>query len=277
MDFFHELFHYRFLTHAFLACILSGVVCGVAGTYVVCRRLVFLSGGITHASFGGIGIAYYLGLSPIGGAMVFALFSALGIEAFSARQRMREDSAIGIVWAVGMAVGITFICLTPGYAPNLMSFLFGSILTVTRADLWALAALALFILTLFSVWMRSIMYVAFDSEYARSQGIPARFISSLMAVVVAATIVLTIRVAGVVLLISLLTLPPVIVNALTQSYRRITWYAVAVAAGGNLAGLWLSYRFDIPVGAMTIFVLAFALIAVKLVPLYRRHKNGCVA
>jgi len=274
MDFFHEIFQYRFLTHALVACILSGVACGVAGTYVVSRRLVFLSGGITHASFGGIGIAYYFGLNPIGGAMVFALLSALGIEIVSTRQRIREDSAIGIVWAVGMAIGIAFISLTPGYAPNLMSFLFGTILTVTRTDLWALGALTFFILLLFTVWMRPILYVAFDSEYARSQGLPVRFISCLMAVVVAATIVLSIRVAGIVLLISLLTLPPVIVNALTRSYRRIMWYSVAVAAGGNLAGLWLSYCFDIPAGATTIFVLAFALIAVKLVPLCRRKNTG---
>lgn len=124
MDFFYELFQYRFLTHATLACLLCGLACGMVGTYVVCRRLVFLSGGITHSSFGGIGIAYYFGLNPIAGAFCFAVLSAFGIEAFTAGKRIREDSAIGLIWSLGMAVGIIFVYLTPGYAPNLMSFLF---------------------------------------------------------------------------------------------------------------------------------------------------------
>ena len=135
MDFIHEIIQYKFLTNALFASLLSGIACGIIGTYVVCRRLVFLSGGITHSSFGGIGIAYYMGWNPILGALVFAVLSALGIETASDRGRMREDSAIGIVWSVGMAIGIIFIYLTPGYAPNLMSFLFGNILTVTGGDI----------------------------------------------------------------------------------------------------------------------------------------------
>ena len=160
MDFFYELFQYRFLTHATLACLLCGLACGMVGTYVVCRRLVFLSGGITHSSFGGIGIAYYFGLNPIAGAFCFAVLSAFGIEAFTAGKRIREDSAIGLIWSLGMAVGIIFVYLTPGYAPNLMSFLFGNILSVTSSDLIWMGIVDLAIVIVFAVWYRPILYVA---------------------------------------------------------------------------------------------------------------------
>lgn len=271
MDFFADILQYKFLSNALAASLLAGLVCGIIGTYVVCRRLVFMSGGITHSSFGGIGMAYYLGYNPILGALVFAVLSALGIEWAASRGKMREDSAIGIVWSVGMAVGIIFIYLTPGYAPNLMSFMFGSILTVTTADIIALSILAVVILAVFGLWIRQIMYVAFDREFARSQGIPVRLVSYAMAVLVALTIVLSIRMVGIVLLISLLTMPPVIVNSFTNSYFKITAWSAVVAIAGNLAGLTLSYRFDIPAGAATIIVLAVTLIVVKLLPLLRKR------
>lgn len=264
MDFLTDIFQYRFLAYGLAACLLSGVVCGIVGTYVVSRRTVFLSGGITHASFGGIGIAYYLGLNPILGAAAFAVLSALGVEWASERGRTREDSAIGIVWSVGMAVGIIFIYLTPGYAPNLMSFLFGNILTVTTRDLAALGALAVAVVLIFSLMCRQIVYVAFDRGFARSQGIPVRAVSYFMAVLVALTIVLSIRTVGIVLLISLLTIPAVIANSLTKSYGRITLLASLFAVAGNFAGLWLSYVLNIPAGAAAVFTLAGVLVAVRL-------------
>ncbi len=274
MDFLQEIVQYRFLSNALIACLLSGVVCGIMGTYIVCRRLVFLSGGITHSSFGGIGIAYYLGMNPIVGALVFAVLSAIGIEWASDRGRIREDSAIGIVWSVGMAIGVIFIYLTPGYAPNLMSFLFGNILTVTQTDIIALAALCVIVVLLFLRMWRPIMYVAFDRNFARSQGVHTRVISYLMSVLAALTIVLSIRTVGIVLLISLLTIPAVIVNSLTRSYTKITIGAAFVAMAGNLAGVWLSYKLDIPAGAATIFVLTVALILVKLLPLLDKKRKA---
>jgi len=138
LHFFSDIFQYQFILNAFLAALLVSIAAGIVGSYIVARRLVFLSGGITHASFGGIGIAYYLGLNPILGAAIFAVITAFGIESLSSRYKVREDSAIGIMWSVGMAIGIFFVFLTPGYAPNLMSFLFGSILTVTKQDVYLL-------------------------------------------------------------------------------------------------------------------------------------------
>ena len=156
MEFFNDLVRYSYLNHAFWACILSGITCGIIGTYVVCRRLVFLSGGITHSSFGGLGIAFYLGINPILGAMVFAVLSALGIEWANDRGRIREDSAIGIIWSVGMAIGVLFMSLRPGYTSgDLSNFLFGSIVTVTRTDVQALAVLTLVVIVGTLLWLRS--------------------------------------------------------------------------------------------------------------------------
>lgn len=271
MEFFSDLMQYGYLSNALAACILSGITCGIIGTYVVCRRLVFLSGGITHSSFGGLGIAFYLGVDPIAGAMLFAVLSALGIEWATDRGRIREDSAIGIIWSVGMAVGAFFMSLRPGYTSgDLSAYLFGSIVTVTQGDVTALGALTLFILAGTLFWLRPVMFVAFDREFARSRGIHTQVISYLMAALIAVTIVLSIRIMGIVLLISLLTMPVVAVNILTRSYRTIVWGAPLVAAASNVAGLAVSYNFDVPPGAAIIFTLALTIVAVKLLTLRKK-------
>ncbi len=271
MGFFNDLLQYGYLSNALAACILSGITCGLAGTYVVCRRMVFLAGGITHASFGGLGIAFYLGADPIAGAMLFAVFSALGIEWAGSRGRIREDSAVGIIWSVGMAVGALFMSLRPGYTSgDLSAYLFGSIITVTRSDVVGLAVLTLLLLVGAALWLRPVMYVAFDKEFARSRGIRTQAIAYCMAAVVAVTIVLAIRVMGIVLLISLLTLPVAIVNTLSRSYRTLALAAPMTAVAGNVAGLVASYYLEVPPGAAIIFTLTFALVIVKLLTLRRR-------
>lgn len=274
MEFIEHIIEYRFLSNALIAALLSGIACGIVGTYIVCRRLVFLSGGITHSSFGGIGIAYYMGMNPILGAMVFAVLSAVGVEAASQRVDVREDSAIGIVWSVGMALGIIFIYLTPGYAPNLMSFLFGNILTVTTLDIIILAVLDVVILFLFTVMINPIMFIAFDRDFSRSQGVRTKLISYMMSVIIALTIVFSIRVVGIVLLISLLTIPTVIVNSLTRNFRRIVLWAAIVAIAGNIAGLYFSYKLNIPASAATIFALTITLILIKLLPLWVKKEKA---
>ena len=288
MEFFNDLVRYSYLNHAFWACILSGITCGIIGTYVVCRR-VFLSGGITHSSFGGLGIAFYLGINPILGAMVFAVLSALGIEWANDRGRIREDSAIGIIWSVGMAIGVLFMSLRPGYTSgDLSNFLFGSIVTVTRTDVQALAVLTLVVIVGTLLWLRPVMYVAFDRDFARSQGIPTRLISYTMSALIAVTIVLSIRIMGIVLLISLLTIPVTIVNTFTKSFRTLApaafdnfivgnsnrfANAAAVAVAGNLAGLALSYNFEVSPGAAIIFTLTVTLILVKLLTLLVKKRR----
>lgn len=262
-----NILSYDFLTNALVACILSGVTCGIVGSYVVARRMVFLSGGITHASFGGLGIALYAGINPIVGALGFATLSSLGIEFASRKGRIREDSAIGIIWAVGMAIGAVFMSLRPGYATDLTSYLFGNILLVDRVDIVWLALLTLFIVVGAMVWLRKIMFVTFDESYARSQGVRAQKVAYTMAIIVAVTIVLSIKVMGIILLLSLLTMPTVIANTFTKDYRRIALYSALVAVVGNVAGFILSYEYDLPTGSCIIFILTILLIVVKLLTL----------
>ena len=265
MEFLTDIFRYGYLSNALLACVLSGILCGIAGTYVVCRRMVFLSGGITHASFGGLGIAFYLGVNPILGALLFAVTSSVGIEWASNNGRIREDSAIGIIWGFGMAVGALFMSLRAGYTSgDLSSYMFGSIITVTSADTLALALLTGIAVIGTALWWRPVMYVAFDREYARSQGVRTKTISYAMSVLLAVIIVLSIRIMGIVLLISLLTMPVVIVNTFSKSYGAITVGSAIAAATASLAGVVVSYYLEVPSGAAIIFILTLTLVAVKL-------------
>ena len=268
MDFFYDIFRYEYLMNALLAAVFAGITCGIVGTYVVARRMVFLCGGVTHASFGGLGIAVYMWANPIAGAMVFAVLSALGIEWAGDRGRIREDSAIGIIWSVGMAVGALFMSLTPGYTSgDLSSYMFGSIVTVTTRDVATLGVLTLFCIVGAVLLWRPVMYLAFDRDFAASQGIATRAASYIMAVIVALTIVLSIRVMGIVLLLSLFTIPAVTANAMTKSYAAITRWAAVLAVAGAVVGLFISYNLEVPPGASIIFTLTIALIVVKLLTL----------
>lgn len=270
MEFFADLIHYGYLTNAFLAAILSGITCSLIGTYIVSRRLVFLAGGVTHASFGGLGLALYLGANPLHGALLFALAASLGIEWAGERGRIREDSAIGIIWSIGMALGALFLHLTPGYSSgDLSAYLFGSIVTVTDGEVRALMLLTALLVIGALLWLRPVMYVAFDRSFARTRGIAVEWISYLMAALMAVTIVLAIRMMGIVLLISLITMPVVIANTLCRSFRKIALTAPFIGVAGNLIGLILSYTYEIPPGTSIIFTLTIGLIAVKLLTLCR--------
>lgn len=264
MNFIHDIIQYGYLSNALAACILSGILCGIAGTYVVCRRMVFLSGGITHASFGGLGIAFYLGTNPILGAMLFAVASSLGIEWASSKGKIREDSAIGIMWGFGMAVGALFMSLRPGYTSgDLSSYLFGSIITVTDSDVIALGILTVAIVLGTILWLRPVMYVAFDREFASSQGVHTKIVSYAMAAILAVTIVMSIRIMGIVLLISLLTMPVAIVNLFSKSYAKITLWSAITASVSSVAGVVASYYLEVPSGAAIIFILTITLIIAK--------------
>ena len=257
-----SIFRYQFLLHALMAAVLASISCGIVGTYIVARRKVFISGGITHASFGGIGIGYYLGINPVLGAAVFSMLSALGIEYISKKTDVREDSAIGILWSLGMAIGIIFIFITPGYAPNLMMFLFGSILTVTWLDIYLMMGLCLLIVAFFLAYYRLILYISFDEDYARAHRAPVNFINYLLMSMIALTIVLHIRVVGIILVISFLTIPQSTANLYSRNFRTIIFLSILIGLVGSVAGLIMSYSLDIPSGAsiifafVTIFVLA---------------------
>jgi zinc transport system permease protein len=264
MDFLH-LLSYSFIQHAVLAALLMSVSCGIIGTYIVSRRMVFISGGITHTSFGGIGIGYYLGLPPLAGAAVFAVLAALTTENLTRRKVLRNDSVIAILWSLGMAIGIIFVYLTPGYAPNLMSYLFGSIITVSTTDLWFMLALALTVTVLFILLYRPILYVAFDEQFARTRGIPVMFINYLLIVLVALTIVLSIRTAGIILVLAVLTIPQNIANLYTKRFSQIMIWSVVLGFVASLLGLVCSYYLDIPSGATIIFTLVVLYLMARLI------------
>lgn len=249
-----DILHYTFFQNALVGALLASVLCGFIGTYIVTRRLVFISGGITHASFGGIGIGVFAGINPILSAMAFAVLSAFGVQWISRKRDVRKDSVIAMFWTLGMSVGIICCFLTPGFMPDLPSFLFGSILTIGSADLWLLAALTLVVALLFTCLLRPIQSVAFDSTFARSQHLPVEKIEYLMMALIAMTIVATLKMVGIVLAISLLTIPQMTANLFTYSYRRLILLSIVIGWIDCLVGLYVSYRLNVPSGATIIFI-----------------------
>ncbi|MEI6062524.1 MAG: metal ABC transporter permease [Bacteroidota bacterium] len=264
---------YDFVLHALEAALLASISCGFIGAYIVARRMVFISGGITHASFGGIGLGYFLGINPILGAAVFSILSAFGIRLVSKQTDIREDSAIGILWSFGMAVGIIFIYLTPGYAPNLMSYLFGSILTVTPTDLLMMALLAAVTVIVFVLFYRTILFISFDEEYARSHNAPVETFNYLMLTLVALVIVINIRVAGIILVISYLTIPQSTANLFVNDLKKIIILSMLISFAGSITGLLLSYFWNIPSGATIIFVFVLIFALARLLVYFRNLKQ----
>ena len=248
-----ELFKYQFFTNAFIAACFTSITCGIIGTYIVARRIVFISGGISHSSFGGIGIGYYLGINPIISAAIFSTLSAISIEALSHKLELRKDSLIGMVWSFGMAVGIIFIFITPGYASNLMSYLFGNILTVSSFDILIMVGLTVIIVSFFLILFKEILFVAFDEDYAKTQGIPTSFINYCLISLIALTIVINIRVVGIILVISLLTIPQATANIFSKNFKNIIFYSIGFGFISSISGLFLSYSLNIPSGASIIF------------------------
>jgi zinc transport system permease protein len=260
-----QLFEYEFFRNAFFSAFLMSVSCGLIGTYIVARRMVFISGGITHASFGGVGISYFFGWPPMAGAAVFALIAAITTENLTRKKLIRNDSLIAVMWSLGMAIGIIFVYLTPGYSPNLMSFLFGSIITVTKLDLSLMLSLTLVVTLTFILFYRIILFVSFDEQFAKTRGIPVMFVNYLLIVLVALTIVLSIRVAGIILVLSLLTIPQNTANLFTSSFGKILFSSVIIGFIGAVIGLVISHYLNIPSGATIIFSLVIIYLLCRIV------------
>ena len=263
-----ELFKYDFFLKAFIAAVFASISCGVIGSYIVSRRIVFISGGITHASFGGIGLAFFLGFNPILGAVIYAVFSALGIQFFTKVAEIREDSSIAIWWSLGMALGIIFVFLTPGYTPNLMSYLFGNILTVSVMELWLMFTLNVVIITFFVIFFSKILYIAFDEEFAKTAGLPVDFFNYLIMSLIALTVVLNIRVVGIILILSLLTIPQATANLFTNDFKKLLVLSSVFAFIGTISGLFISYFLDIPSGAAIIFTLVIIFGILRLIKVF---------
>lgn len=268
-----ELLQYSFFRHAVIGILIISIAAGIIGTYIVTRRLVSLSGGITHSCFGGLGFGYYIGFNPILMALIFAIASSLGIEWMSHKQRVREDSAIGLVWALGMAIGIMFIFLTPGYAPELNSFLFGNLLTITAADLWLSGIYTAVLILFFGLFNRKIIACAFDPDFAAVSGLPVRLINSIMTVMVAICIVLTIRMVGIMLLISMLTVPVLIAEIRSHSFNRIMVTAIVISSFSCFVGIFLGTIIDVPCSSIIVLLQVVVFGAARLFHTFRVRRS----
>ena len=264
-----DVFQYEFMRNALFAAILVNIACGIVGTYVVIKRIVFISGGISHAAFGGIGLGYFLGLNPILVAIPFSIASAVSIGFMSRKTKISEDTAIGIIWSLGMALGILFINLTPGYAPDLFSYLFGNILTVPMTDIYIMLGMDLFIIIISAVFYREFLAISFDEELATVSGIAVRIFYFLLLCLVSLSVVILIRIVGIILVIALLTIPASICRQFTYNIRKMMLSSVLTGIAITITGLLLSYYLDFSSGATIVifsslvFFLSYILKKIK--------------
>ena len=254
MNIFEAIISQTFLQHALLAGVLAGIGCGVMGTYVVVKRINFLAGGIAHSVLAGMGIAYFLGSSPILGAIVSAIVAALIIGWIKLRWQEGEDTIIAAVWSVGMAIGIIFIAKTPGYSVDLMSYLFGNILMVSSSELYVMLALDMVLLATVAIFYKQFLIVCFDEEFARLRGVNVELFYLLLLCLVALTVVLLIQVVGLILVIALLTLPAAIAARYQSSLKNIMLLAMVLGIAFTCTGIVVSYEPDLPAGATIILI-----------------------
>jgi ABC-type Mn2+/Zn2+ transport systems, permease components len=263
-----NIFQYQFMQRAFIAAVLVSIACGIVGTYVVIKRIVSLSGAISHAAFGGVGLGYFLGINPVLAAIPFSIVSAMGIGTIRERVNVSEDTAIGILWSVGMALGIIFINLTPGNAPDLFSYLFGSILTIDNSDLYIMFILDLIIIATVFLFQREFLAISFDEEFSKVLGVPTELIYMLLLSLVALSVVVLIKVVGVILIIALLSIPAAISKQFTYNIKKLMLFSIIIGAILTVVGLLLSYIFNLASGATIILVLGIAFTVISLVKKY---------
>jgi zinc transport system permease protein len=272
-----DYFNYPFFNYALIGILLIAVSAAMIGTYIISRRMVSICGGITHACFGGLGLGYFFGLNPIFMAAVFAVLSSVGVEWMSTHFRFREDSAIAVVWALGMAIGVLFVFLTPGFVPELNTFLFGNITTISLSDIIAFAVFTVVLAIFFALRFRTIVACAFDRDFAQVIGLPVKFITYAMTVLVAVCIVLTIRLVGVMLLMSMLSLPIITAEIFYTRFRSIMLCSIGISAASGILGIFVGAMVDVPCSAVIVFMMAMVFVmgrVIKAVIDRRNHQSG---
>ena len=249
-----EALQFEFMRNALLAGLLTSMACGIIGTFVVVNRIVFLSGGIAHAAYGGIGLAFFFGLPYVVGTLGFALLVAMVMAAVTLKARHRSDTIIGVLWALGMALGVILLDLSPGYNVDLMSFLFGSILAVPTSDLWLMLVLNAMILLAVGYFYNDFLALSYDEDFAQVRGVRVKFLYFLLLAMVALSVVMIIRIVGLILVIALLTIPPYIAEKYCASLRTMMFLSFLLSCFFTMAGLWVSYVFNLTSGATIIMV-----------------------
>ncbi len=259
-----EALQYDFIQNALFAGVLVSIIAGIIGSLVVVNRITFLAGGIAHSSYGGIGIAIFLGIPILYGATIFAILTAIIIAILTLTKRDRIDSIIGIMWALGMAIGIIFVDLTPGYNVDLMSYLFGSIIAVSTEDISFLIVLNILILLCVTLFYKQILAVSYDSEFASLRGISVEFFYTLILILSALSVVAAIKVVGLILVIALLTIPTYLARIYVNRFSTMMFISSIFAIFFTLGGLFISYFYDISSGASIIIVGVGTLLLSKL-------------
>ncbi|UNC93085.1 metal ABC transporter permease [Candidatus Contubernalis alkaliaceticus] len=261
---FEAIMEYTFMKNAIWSAVMASIACGIIGTIIIEKKLVMMSGGIAHTAFGGVGMGYFLNIEPIFGALFFSICAALITVTIKRRNDTGTDIIIGLLWSVGMALGILFISFTPGYTPDMTSYLFGNILTVTRMDLTIMAALNLIIIITIISLFNVLKAYMFDEEFTYVMGINTGLLDYLLLILIALTIVILIRVAGIILIIALLTAPPAIVKKFTHDLKTLMVGSIFVGMIFCVLGLWISYELNIASGVSIILLAGFSYLVVSI-------------
>ncbi|WP_077368631.1 metal ABC transporter permease [Anaerosalibacter sp. Marseille-P3206] len=269
-----SIFKYTFLQNAIISAALASIICGIIGTIIVEKKLVMLSGGIAHAAFGGIGMGYFLNIEPIIGALIFAIASSFGVVTIKEKSKINSDTIIGMFWVLGMALGIIFISLTPGYPPDISSYLFGDILTVSKIDIYIMAILDFIVIVMIIGFFNPIKSYLFDKEFSKVIGINVKLIEYMVFLFMACSVVVLIRVVGIMLVIALLTVPPAISKLFTYDLKKIMGLSIVFGLFFSLLGLFVSYKLHIASGA-TIIIIAVCsyVISLAITKLFKKEQT----
>lgn len=260
-----DLFAYEFVRNALWTSLLVSLVCGVVGTLVVLNRIVFISGGIAHAAYGGVGLAYYLGVSPVLGAIALSLVSSLTMGLIHRRQRQHADTLIGVMWAIGMAIGIIFLNLSPGYKADLMSYLFGSILAVSAADLMKMMIVLALVLVFIGLYYRQILAISYDEVFSTVRNLPVDVLYLAMIALIGLAVVISMRVVGLIMVIALLSIPAAIASMYAREMWRIMLLSVVLSILFTVGGLLISLYLNLPSGAVIILVMGLGYLLALLI------------
>lgn len=251
-----EALHFQFFQNALLVAVFASLAAGLIGAYIVIKRMSLISGSIAHTAFGGLGISYFLNTNPLLGGVVFSLLAAASIALLRKHAKSRIDTLLSFLWATGMAIGLVFMFLTPGYSTDLFTYLFGNILLVSRADLVMILILDIIILATVSLMYNAFLAVTFDEEYAETRNMPVTLVNMILFGLIALTIMATIRLVGIVLMIALLTLPAATAQMLHKTVKKIMMSATIITLFASIAGLFVSYYLNFATGPIIVLILS---------------------
>jgi len=280
----NAIFNYTFMQNALIAAVLASIVTGIIGTIAIEKKLISMSGGIAHASFGGIGLGYWLGFEPIWGGLLFAVGASALISNISQNKKIKADTLTGILWSFGMALGILFISLTPGYMPDMTSYLFGDILSISKSSIVFMAVFTAIILGLFVMLYNYWIIYLFDEEYAKARKINVGIIRALVYLMIPVGIIVLIRIVGIILTIALMSIPTSIAKLFFKSFGKVVISSIFISMFFCIAGLIISYYVNIPSGVCIILfstvvylILSFAKSAMqkRLHDRKMHHMNNC--